>query len=57
MTQAPAKPRRWIASAIAAAATCDTALPFQRGARRRPAALAKAPAPQTAARAQAVAAR
>ncbi|HSF64549.1 MAG TPA: hypothetical protein VLA78_09180 [Paracoccaceae bacterium] len=54
-TAAAPKTRRWLASAIATAATCDVALPFQRGTRRRPAAFAKAPAPQP--RPQALAAR
>jgi hypothetical protein len=52
-TAAP-KPRRWLASVIAATASPDAVpgLPFQRGSRRRPASLA-APAP----RPQAIAAR
>lgn len=55
-TAATPKTRRWIASVIATSASCDVVLPFQRGARRRPAAFAKAPAaPQP--RPHAVAAR
>lgn len=52
-THAP-KPRRWLAGVIAATATPDAlpAMPFQRGKRRRPAALVPA-----AARGQAIAAR
>jgi hypothetical protein len=52
-TAAP-KPRRWLASVIAATASPDAvpALPFQRGGRRRPASLAS-----PALRPQAIAAR
>lgn len=39
------KERRWLKSAIAAAADCQTVMPFQRGAKRKPAALKEA-APQ-----------
>lgn len=44
------KTRRWLASAIAAAAECEVSLPFQRGNRRRPAAFA----PETPARHEAL---
>lgn len=47
--------RRWIKSAIAAANDTVPALPFQRGSRRKPAALKPAPAP--APRPRALAAR
>lgn len=66
MSAPPFKTRRWLASAIAAAADCDVALPFQRGNRRRPAAFAseqpaEQPTPQHTAqhtaRASAMAAR
>ncbi|MFN4159843.1 MAG: hypothetical protein ACK4GO_15775 [Gemmobacter sp.] len=42
------KPRRWLASVIAATASPDALppMPFQRGHRRRPAALAAAPRPK-----------
>lgn len=41
--------RRWMKSVIAAAAECQTVMPFQRGAKRRPAAFSAAPAKITAA--------
>ncbi len=39
------KERRWLKGAIAAAADCQTVMPFQRGAKRKPATL-KETAPQ-----------
>lgn len=45
------KERRWMKTAIASAADCQTVLPFQRGAKRKPASLKPAAArPALAAR-------
>lgn len=46
------KDRRWMKSIVAAAADCQTVLPFQRGVKRKPASLkSEAPArPAVAAR-------
>ncbi len=42
------KERRWIKSVVAAAADCQTVLPFQRGAKRKPAAFKAAAAARPA---------
>ena len=41
------KERRWLKSAIAAAAECQTVMPFQRGQKRKPAALKSVAAQRT----------
>ena len=41
------KERRWLKSIIAASAECQTALPWERGWRRKPASLRAAPARKT----------
>lgn len=45
------KERRWLKSVIAASETQQAALPWQRGARRKPEAFKPAPAPQPRAQA------
>jgi hypothetical protein len=47
------KQRRWLASVIAASAEVQVALPWQRGARRRPAALRTSAGPCAPSRSQA----
>jgi hypothetical protein len=42
------KERRWMKSVIAAAADCQTVMPFQRGAKRKPASLKAEAAPRFA---------